>query len=71
MTMSGLVIPDPSTQPTLTAEEAFRLLDCGRTSGYQQIREGTFPVPVLRLGRKIRVPTAKLLEALGLTPPQP
>jgi hypothetical protein len=62
-------IPDPHERPTLSAEEAFRLLGCGRTSGYQQIREGTFPVRVLRLGRTLKVPTAPLLAALGLGQP--
>jgi predicted DNA-binding transcriptional regulator AlpA len=66
---AGPQIPDPHQRPTLSAEEAFALLRCGRTSGYQQIREGTFPVRVLRLGRVIKVPTAPLLEVLGLGQP--
>src|SRR6266704_412389 len=57
-------IPDPAEQPTLSAEEAFRLLGCGRTSGYEMIRRDEFPVPVLHLGRVIRIPTAPLLEPL-------
>jgi predicted DNA-binding transcriptional regulator AlpA len=61
-------IPDPATRPTIKPEEAFRLLGCGRTSGYEMIRQGTFPVPVLRLGRTIKIPTAPLLELLGLRP---
>ncbi len=61
-------IPDPAEQPTLSAEEAFRLLGCGRTSGYEMIRRDEFPVPVLHLGRVIRIPTAPLLELLGLRP---
>jgi hypothetical protein len=52
--------------PTLPAEQAFKLLGCGRTSGYQQIRDGRLPVRVLRLGRRIRVPTADLLKVLGV-----
>jgi hypothetical protein len=52
--------------PTIPAEQAFRMLGCGRTSGYQQIRDGSFPVGVVRLGRVIRVPTLPLLELLGL-----
>ncbi len=61
-------IPDPEVQPTIKPEEAFVLLGCGRSNGYQMIRDGSFPVPVLRLGQRIRVPTAPLLEALGLRP---
>ncbi|MBV9661870.1 MAG: helix-turn-helix domain-containing protein, partial [Acidimicrobiales bacterium] len=51
---------DPKVRPVLSALEAFRLLGIDRTTGYKAIRQGTFPVPVLRLGRSIRVPTAAL-----------
>jgi len=61
-------IPDPEVRPTIKPEEAFALLGCGRTNGYEMIRAATFPVPVLRLGRTIRIPTAPLLEVLGLRP---
>jgi predicted DNA-binding transcriptional regulator AlpA len=61
-------LPDPNQRPTIGAEEAFRLLGCGRTVGYELIRQGTFPVQVLRLGRVIRIPTARLLDLLGLGP---
>jgi hypothetical protein len=64
-----LTIPDPTLRPTIKPEEAFALLGCGRSSGYEQIRQGAFPVPVLRLGYKIRIPTAPLLELLGLRAP--
>jgi excisionase family DNA binding protein len=62
-------LPDPEQQPTISAEEAFPLLGIGRSAGYELIRAGSFPVPVLRLGRKIRIPTAKLLAVLGLDAP--
>ena len=61
-------IPDPAARPVLGAEEAFRLLGIGRTAGYEHIRQGTFPIEVLRLGRVIKVPTMPLLAALGLAP---
>lgn len=60
----GVVIPDPSTRPCLTADEAFAELGIDRTTGYRAIKEGTFPVPVIRVGRLIRVPTAALLRLL-------
>jgi predicted DNA-binding transcriptional regulator AlpA len=59
-------IPDPATRPTIPAAEAFALLGYSPPVGYEQIRLGNFPVPVLRLGRSIRVPTAPLLRLLGL-----
>jgi hypothetical protein len=51
---------------TVPPEVAFQALGCGRTAGYASIRAGTFPVPVLRLGRVYRVPTLPLLELLGV-----
>lgn len=54
------MIPDPSSRACVTADEAFAELGIDRTTGYRAIREGTFPVPVIRVGRLIRVPTAAL-----------
>jgi predicted DNA-binding transcriptional regulator AlpA len=64
---SVTVIPDPSVRPCLTADEAFAELDIDRTTGYRAIKEGTFPVPVIRVGRLIRVPTAALRRLLDPT----
>lgn len=35
-------------------------------TAYRLIRLGTFPCPVLRLGRRYRIATADLLRALGI-----
>jgi hypothetical protein len=61
-------IPDPATRPTIPALEAFALLGYNKAVGYEAIRQGTFPVPVLQLGRAIKIPTAPLLDLLGLMP---
>lgn len=53
--------------PTLTIPEACELLGISTALGYSLVRENEFPVPVLRLGRTIRIPRAPLLAALGLT----
>ncbi|RJK95905.1 helix-turn-helix transcriptional regulator [Vallicoccus soli] len=45
---------------------AARLLGLSRTAAYELIRVGQWPTPVFRLGRLIRIPTAPLLELLGL-----
>lgn len=58
------MIPDPRLRPCLTADEAFAELGIDRTTGYRAIKEGTFPVPVIRVGRLIRVPTAALRRLL-------
>jgi predicted DNA-binding transcriptional regulator AlpA len=58
------MIPDPTTRSCLTADEAFAELGIDRTTGYRAIQEGTFPVPIIRVGRLIRVPTAPLRRLL-------
>jgi predicted site-specific integrase-resolvase len=45
---------------------AARALGIGRTRAFELTRRGEFPVPVLRVGRTYRVPTAPLLKLLGL-----
>lgn len=54
--------------PTLSMAEACELLGCSTDTGYEMVRAGTFPSRVLRLGRKIRIPTAPLLDILGVAP---
>ena len=56
---------------SLSLIEAAALLGIGRTHAYNLEAAGEFPVPVLHLGRVIRVPTAPLLELLGLPVPTP
>lgn len=58
------MIPDPATRACITADEAFAELGIDRTTGYRAIKEGTFPVPIIRVGRLIRVPTAALRRLL-------
>ncbi len=38
---------------------AARLLGIGRSSAYELVRTGQWPTPVIRVGRLIRVPTAR------------
>ncbi|OLZ53073.1 hypothetical protein BS329_09550 [Amycolatopsis coloradensis] len=45
---------------------AARVLGVGRTTAYRLAREGTFPVPLKRVGRNYRVVVARLAEFLGL-----
>ncbi|MFC8102794.1 helix-turn-helix domain-containing protein [Streptomyces sp. NPDC057363] len=46
-----------------TAARAFGV--CPATA-YRLIRLGAFPCPVLRVGRRYRIPTASLLRTLGI-----
>lgn len=52
----------PVVVDEVTAGRAFGL---GRTKTHEMVRAGTFPVPVLRLGRTYRVRRADLLKAVG------
>jgi excisionase family DNA binding protein len=46
---------------------AAAVLQIGRTTAYEMVRNGRWPTPIFRLGNRIRVPTAPLLELLGLS----
>lgn len=55
----------PAVIDVVTAGKALGL---GRTLAHALVRRGEFPVPVFRLGRVYRVPTAAVLELLELPP---
>jgi excisionase family DNA binding protein len=57
-------IPDPLESPTISVHEAARLLGIGRSLAYEGVKRGE--IPAVRVGRTVRVPTAKLLNLLGL-----
>ena len=65
------MLPDPTERPVISAEEAFRELGIDRTTGYRSIRDGTFPIEVVRIGRSIRVPTVALRRLLHLDSADP
>lgn len=46
---------------------AAAILGIGRSAAYELIKANTFPTPVLRLGKLIRIPTAPLLDLLNIT----
>lgn len=51
---------------TVDIQTAGRAWGLGRDQAYRLAREGRFPVPVLRLGRYLRVTRAAVLQALGV-----
>lgn len=53
--------------PVVDLRTAAAVLDIGRTAAYELVRAGQWPTPILRLGGRIKVPTAPLLELLGLS----
>ena len=52
--------------PTLPVEEAGRLLGIGRTSAWRAARSGE--LPTITIGRRVVVPTPRLLALLGAPP---
>jgi hypothetical protein len=62
----------PAVVDVVTAGE---VLGIGRSVAYELVRTDRFPNPVLRVGRQIRIPTAYLIDLLGLStdewPPLP
>jgi excisionase family DNA binding protein len=50
--------------PTISVEEAGELCGIGRNAAYRAAHRGE--LPVFRMGRQLRVPTARLLQILGL-----
>lgn len=63
---SGREIPDPQTTPTLRVPEAAAILGVSRDTAYQAVKSGE--LPVIRLRGALRVPTAALLQMLGIAP---
>ncbi len=53
------------TPATMTVEDAGRLLGISRRAAY---RAAAGHLPVIRLGRRILVPTARLHQMLGIQP---
>lgn len=45
---------------------AAEILGIGRTTAHTLVRADEFPVPVIRVGRRYRVPVAPILRLLGL-----
>jgi excisionase family DNA binding protein len=64
MKTTRITLDDLRDRHTCSVDEAAVLLSIGRSTAYAAARDGT--LPTLRLSKRILVPTAKLLEMLGL-----
>jgi predicted DNA-binding transcriptional regulator AlpA len=51
---------------TTDVETAAHILGYGRSKAYQLAKDGGFPVPLIRVGRRIIVSTAEILKLLGV-----
>ena len=50
---------------TLNIDDVAPLLGINRSTAYELIRLGTFPLPVIRLGRRVGVSRKAVAELLG------
>ena len=50
---------------TYDADEAFALLGMARSTGFDLIKRGQFPAPVIRAGRRIYIPKEPLDRLLS------
>ncbi|MGH3157067.1 MAG: helix-turn-helix domain-containing protein [Streptosporangiaceae bacterium] len=57
--------------PTVDLMTAATALGLGRTKAYDLAKRGEFPCRVIRVGDAYRVPTAVLLQLLGISDPDP
>ena len=53
--------------PVVDMPTAAAILGIGRTAAYKLIRLGNWPTPILRPGKLIRVPSAPLLDLVGVS----
>ena len=50
---------------TLNVDDVAPLLGINRSTAYELIRRGTFPLPVIRLGRRLVVSRKAVADLLG------
>lgn len=60
-------LPDPAVEPTIKAERVAAVLGVSVRAAYAAIERGE--VPSIRVGRLVRVPTARFLAQYDLSEP--
>jgi hypothetical protein len=65
--MTAVTIAQLRSTATVDLMTAAAALGLGRTKAYELARRDQFPCRVIRIGDTYRVPTAGLLELLGVT----
>lgn len=62
----ALTPDDLRTRTVVTVDEAAAVLNCGRRQAYVMAQDGS--LPVIRVGRAMKVPAAALLRLIGADP---
>lgn len=57
-------------EPAISVIDAAKILGLSRSGAYRAVKEGNFPVQVIRVGRRLIVPTSPLRRLLGLEDPK-
>ena len=65
----GQVSPPITSKATLTVRAVAELLGVAPWTIYECLRRGDFPVPVIRIGRRLVFPTAAIMALVGLPTP--
>jgi excisionase family DNA binding protein len=65
--MPNATVPTAQDRPTVTIDEACRMLGVSRTTAYEAAKSGQ--LPTISLGRRLLVPTAVLRRMLQLDEP--
>jgi hypothetical protein len=69
--MMPITISQLRATPTVDLMTAAAALGLGRTKAYELARHQQFPCRVIRIGETYRVPTAGLLQLLGVAAEEP
>jgi hypothetical protein len=69
--MTPITITQLRARSTVDLMTAASALGLGRTKAYELARHDEFPCRVIRIGDTYRVPTAGLLELLGVAAEEP
>jgi hypothetical protein len=64
------LLPDGSARRTYDADEAFALMGMPRSTGFDLIKRGQFPIPVIKAGRRIYIPKEPFDRLLAGEPVQ-
>ena len=65
----SVTLPDPEKEPTILIPRAAAILKISLRAGYAAAERGE--LPTIKVGRSIRVPTARFLRKYGFLDEQP
>jgi len=65
----NVIVGDQMTPQTISVEEAGKVLGIGRNSAYEAVRRGE--IPVIKIGKLLRVPVVALERMLEEARPTP